>query len=60
MDSITNADSGFQGKLRAPAQTIAGATAVICAFAAIGPLATNIFLPSLPAIANDLHVSSAQ
>jgi DHA1 family bicyclomycin/chloramphenicol resistance-like MFS transporter len=33
--------------------------AVICAFAAMGPLATNIFLPSLPAMAASLHVSSA-
>ena len=33
--------------------------AVICAFAATGTLATNIFLPSLPAIAADLNVSSA-
>jgi MFS transporter, DHA1 family, multidrug resistance protein len=35
------------------------AAVVICSFAAIGPLATNIFLPSLPAMAADLHVSSA-
>ena len=40
-------------------QTITACIAVICAFAAIGPLATNIFLPSLPAIAADLRVSSA-
>src|ERR1700704_6605139 len=33
--------------------------AVICALAATGILATNIFLPSLPVIAVDLHVSSA-
>ncbi|MEP6836596.1 MAG: Bcr/CflA family efflux MFS transporter, partial [Bradyrhizobium sp.] len=33
--------------------------AVICALAAIGILATNIFLPSLPVIAADLRVSSA-
>jgi DHA1 family bicyclomycin/chloramphenicol resistance-like MFS transporter len=32
---------------------------VICAFAAMGTLATNIFLPSLPAMAASLHVSSA-
>lgn len=32
---------------------------VICAFAAMGLLSTNIFLPSLPAIAVDLGVSSA-
>lgn len=59
MDSITNAGPGFQGAARAPARTTTGAIAVICMFAAIGPLATNIFLPSLPAIAADLHVSSA-
>lgn len=35
------------------------ARAVICAFAAMGLLSTNIFLPSLPAIAVDLGVSSA-
>src|ERR1700682_1362625 len=33
--------------------------AVICAFAAMGSLAPNIFLPSLPAMAASLHVSSA-
>ncbi|GMO96712.1 Bcr/CflA family efflux MFS transporter [Bradyrhizobium sp. TM239] len=32
---------------------------VICAFAAMGVLSTNIFLPSLPAMAADLGVSSA-
>ena len=32
---------------------------VICALAAMGALATNILLPSLPAMAVDLHVSSA-
>src|SRR3954462_8743779 len=40
----------------------AGAAArriVVCALAATGILATNIFLPSLPVIAADLHVSSA-
>ena len=62
MDSITNASAGFQGKTRAAGsegRTTTAAIVVICAFAAIGPLATNIFLPSLPAIAADLHVSSA-
>src|SRR5687768_1745140 len=34
-------------------------TAIICALAATGILATNIFLPSLPKMAIDLHVSSA-
>jgi len=33
--------------------------AVICAFAATGTLATNIFLPSLPSMAATLQVSSA-
>jgi len=37
----------------------AACRAVICAFAATGILSTNIFLPSLPTIAADLHVSSA-
>src|SRR5437762_11450358 len=32
---------------------------VICVFAALGTLATNIFLPSLPKMAADLSVSSA-
>ena len=62
MDSITDARPGFQSNVRAPAsesQSVAASIAVICAFAAIGPLATNIFLPSLPAIAADLHVTSA-
>ena len=45
----------FQSKDR----SIAAAIAVICAFAATGMLATNIFLPSLATMAADLHVSSA-
>jgi DHA1 family bicyclomycin/chloramphenicol resistance-like MFS transporter len=40
-------------------RTATARRAVICAFAATGGLATNIFLPSLPAIAADLRVSSA-
>jgi DHA1 family bicyclomycin/chloramphenicol resistance-like MFS transporter len=40
-------------------QTAVACRAVICALAATGILATNIFLPSLPVIAADLHVSSA-
>ena len=40
-------------------RTATTSRAVICAFAATGILATNIFLPSLPAIAADLRVSSA-
>jgi len=46
-------------KARAPDRKSAVSIALICSFAAIGTLATNIFLPSLPAIAADLHVSSA-
>ena len=51
-----------QSKVRIPGsrdQTITAYVAVICAFAAMGTLATNIFLPSLPTMAADLHVSSA-
>jgi DHA1 family bicyclomycin/chloramphenicol resistance-like MFS transporter len=40
-------------------RTATACRAVICAFAATAILATNIFLPSLPAIAADLRVSSA-
>lgn len=40
-------------------RTAIACSAVICAFAATGILSTNIFLPSLPAIAADLRVSSA-
>ncbi|MGL9618644.1 Bcr/CflA family efflux MFS transporter [Bradyrhizobium sp. U531] len=40
-------------------RTSMAARGVICAFAAMGLLSTNIFLPSLPAIAADLGVSSA-
>jgi DHA1 family bicyclomycin/chloramphenicol resistance-like MFS transporter len=50
------------GKVSAPdfgERTFPACIAVICAFAAMGPLATNIFLPSLPAMAASLHVSSA-
>jgi MFS transporter, DHA1 family, multidrug resistance protein len=51
-----------RSKVRVPGsedQTTTACIAVICAFAAMGTLATNIFLPSLPSIAADLHVSSA-
>ena len=49
-----------QGACHKPRQrTATTCRAVICAFAATGILATNIFLPSLPAIAADLRVSSA-
>jgi DHA1 family bicyclomycin/chloramphenicol resistance-like MFS transporter len=40
-------------------RTATASRSVICAFAATGLLATNIFLPSLPAIATELRVSSA-
>ena len=40
-------------------RTATACRAAICAFAATGILSTNIFLPSLPAIAADLRVSSA-
>jgi MFS transporter, DHA1 family, multidrug resistance protein len=40
-------------------RTATACRAVICAFAATGILATNIFLPSLPVIAGELRVSSA-
>jgi MFS transporter, DHA1 family, multidrug resistance protein len=40
-------------------RTTSACIAVICAFAATGTLATNIFLPSLPSMAATLHVSSA-
>jgi DHA1 family bicyclomycin/chloramphenicol resistance-like MFS transporter len=51
----------FQGQVRAErkGKSITAAIAVICAFAAMGMLATNIFLPSLATMAADLHVSSA-
>lgn len=48
-----------QPEARLPDQRSAACIALICSLAAIGVLATNIFLPSLPAIAADLHVSSA-
>lgn len=50
------------GKVSTPdfgERTFPACIAVICAFAAMGTLATNIFLPSLPAMAESLHVSSA-
>src|SRR6266852_5600189 len=40
-------------------RSVPACIAVICAFAATGMLATNIFLPSLPSMAATLHVSSA-
>jgi len=63
----------LKGRIAMSSQDIPGATpaselkkrttptsiAVICAFAAMGTLATNIFLPSLPSMAATFHVSSA-
>jgi len=40
-------------------RSVPACIAVICAFAATGTLATNIFLPSLPSMAATLQVSSA-
>src|SRR5712664_370307 len=40
-------------------RSVPACIAVICAFAATGMLATNIFLPSLPSMAATLQVSSA-
>ena len=51
--------SGLQSKVRTPDQTLVACIALICAFAGMGTLATNIFLPSLPTIAADLRASSA-
>src|SRR4029078_4692301 len=45
--------------MRTRRRTATACRAVICAFAATGLLAINIFLPSLPAIAAELRVSSA-
>src|SRR3954470_19708995 len=39
-------------------RTAIACRAVICALAAMGILATNILLPSLPVMAADLHISS--
>ena len=60
-DRIAGPTADFQGKARTESKgkSIAVSIAVICAFAATGTLANNIFLPSLTAMAADLHVSSA-
>src|SRR5262245_11141813 len=60
-DRIAGATAPFQDKVRTEnkGKSITAAIAVICAFAAMGMLATNIFLPSLTTMAADLHVSSA-
>ena len=60
-DQIAGPTADFQRKVRTERKdkSITASIAVICAFAAMGTLATNIFLPSLTTIAADLHVSSA-
>ncbi len=51
--------AGPTADLQSKDRSLAASIAVICAFAATGMLATNIFLPSLATMAADLHVSSA-
>jgi MFS transporter, DHA1 family, multidrug resistance protein len=60
-DRIAGPTADFQSKARTESKdnSITASIAVICAFAAMGLLATNIFLPSLATMAADLHVSSA-
>jgi DHA1 family bicyclomycin/chloramphenicol resistance-like MFS transporter len=60
-DQIAGPTADFQSKVRTEGKdkSITASIAVICAFAAMGMLATNIFLPSLATMAADLHVSSA-
>ena len=60
-DQITGPTADFQSHVRtgSKGKSTTASIAVICAFAATGTLATNIFLPSLMAMAADLHVSSA-
>ena len=53
------ADHTVQADASAVARGTSSAIVVICALAALATLATNIFLPSLPQLARDLHVSSA-
>jgi DHA1 family bicyclomycin/chloramphenicol resistance-like MFS transporter len=55
----STADIQSKGRTESKGKSITASTAVICAFAAMGMLATNIFLPSLATMAADLHVSSA-
>lgn len=54
-DAVLSKTPAAQPRLR----NATACTAVICAFAATSILSTNIFLPSLPAMAADLRVSSA-
>jgi MFS transporter, DHA1 family, multidrug resistance protein len=60
-DQIAGPTADFQSKVRTEgkAKSITASIAVICALAAMGMLATNIFLPSLATMAADLQVSSA-
>jgi MFS transporter, DHA1 family, multidrug resistance protein len=60
-DQIADPTADFQSKVRTESKdrSITASIVVICAFAAMGMLATNIFLPSLTTMAADLHVSSA-
>ncbi len=53
------ANHTVQADAPAVARGTSSAIVVICALAALATLATNIFLPSLPQLARDLHVSSA-
>jgi DHA1 family bicyclomycin/chloramphenicol resistance-like MFS transporter len=60
-DQIAGPTAAFQSKVRTEGRdrSITASIAVMCAFAAMGMLATNIFLPSLATMAADLQVSSA-
>jgi hypothetical protein len=53
-DQIAGPTADFQSKVRTEgkAKSITASIAVICAFAAMGMLATNIFLPSLAALSH--------
>ncbi len=53
------ANQTVQADAPAIARGTSSVIVIICALAALATLATNIFLPSLPQLARDLHVSSA-
>jgi MFS transporter, DHA1 family, multidrug resistance protein len=55
----TVANQTVQADAPAIARGTSSVIVIICALAALATLATNIFLPSLPRLARDLHVSSA-
>src|SRR4249920_1849535 len=59
LDRIERSEGRSKVRTAGKGKSITAATAVICAFAATGMLATNIFLPSFATMAADLHVSSA-